>query len=113
MKKILTLLALAVLITGCASVGDIKRDKLNLLKLNMTTEETKTLLGEPYSTETYMTKDNKTVLIINYVVKYRVRKVFPLVFSNNQLIGWGFDYYDSITQERTGRRDVRATLGIK
>ncbi len=116
MKKLtilVLLLAFILPLAGCATVGDIPRQKLNDLRIGMTIKEIKTMLGEPYSTETYITKDKMTVMIVNYVVKYRTRNVFPLVFSaDNILLGWGFDYYDSITQEKTGRRNLKSAMGI-
>jgi uncharacterized protein YceK len=109
MRKVISLILVLIFLSGCASTESIKRDKLNSLSLNMTTEQTKAMLGQPYATETYMTKDNKTALILNYIVRFRVRKIYPLVFVDNKLVGWGEDYYDALT----GKQKVETTINVK
>jgi len=113
MKKLLVVL-LCLGLVGCALTASITRDKLTRLTLNMTTDQVKQIMGEPFSTETYLANDGKTNLIWNYRTQYstddygiRHQELTPLIFKDNVLLGWGNNFYDQLIQPNKVKQDIQ------
>ena len=118
MKKLLVLL-LCFILTGCGLVQmaslQSTRNNLSKLNLNMTTEQVRQVMGIPYTTETFLTADKKTVLVWNYDTGQVLDPVYgmvhkteltPLIFKDNLLIGWGSDFYEKLVKPDAIKSDI-------
>ena len=121
MKKLLIVL-LCFSLTGCglARMASIQstRNNLSKLNLNMTTEQVKQVMGNPYTTETFLSSDNKTVLVWNYDIgqvsdPYGIThktELIPLIFKDNLLIGWGVNYYEKIVSPDAEKATLKLNI---
>jgi len=117
MRKLSCLCFLLILISGCALNASITRGKLARLTLNMSTEQVRQIMGYPFSTETYLSSDNKTNLIWNYRTAYSTdmtgiihQETTPLVFEDNLLVGWGSNFYDKLVAPDMQKQDIRVKI---
>ena len=110
MKRLLVVL-LCLALAGCATtpLGMIRRNmtrgKLNQLELGMDKQQAVALLGNPYRTETLQGKD-KIFLVYYYWTDIKQTdgaitddELTPLVFDNDQLIGWGWSFLQDNAQK--------------
>ena len=116
MKNILIAI-LCLGLVGCALAASMTRDKLARLALNMTTEQVRELMGDPFTTETYLSSDNKTNLVWNYRTQYSIddlgithQELIPLVFRDNLLLGWGNNFYDNLIQPNKMKQDIQLKI---
>ena len=125
MKKIIFLITLIFISSGCASVGSITApNRAHLLKLSIGMSKTDTLkmmgsrtmvvkddlfhsviINNPYRSEILRGKD-KTFEVFYYATdnKYddniiRDDDLTPLVFEDRMLIGWGQNFLKSLIEE--------------
>jgi len=99
MKKILIVAILAGILGGCGYMKGIEasnnRDKLNALDSGMTTSSVRDVMGKPYKREFYQSSE-----IWFYITDWQPDgyttsdEMTPLVFVNDELIGWGSRYLD-------------------
>jgi len=113
MKKLLVVL-LCLGLVGCAGspirttwqAGDHTRAMIKL-KPDMTPEEVIKLMGNPDKTEMYRGKNEETVLVYLYITegmdtfsrRWTDANYTPLVFENNKLAGWGWNYFNGTAQK--------------
>lgn len=122
MRKLLAVL-LCMGLTGCglAQMAAIKstRDSLARISLGMTTEQVRQVMGNPYTTETFLSSDSKAVLVWNYNTGQVFDPVYgmaqkteltPLVFKNNLLIGWGVNYYEKIVSPDAQKETLQLNI---
>ena len=71
-------------------------------------------MGNPFSTETYLSADGKTNVVWNYRTQYSTddfgikhQEITPLVFRDNMLIGWGNNFYDQLIQPNKIKQDIQ------
>lgn len=95
MKKIILSIAIAMLICSCSSIVK-NNENLMTLKTGMTQDEVYELMGVPSLSELYEAADDNIVSILYYRTKEEKTTVLsakdectPVVFVNNQLVGWG------------------------
>ncbi len=99
-KRLIILLLLCALLSGCGAVKGLEasanRNQLDGLKVGMTTDQVRAVMGKPYKSEFYGSKqmwfyitewqsDGKTTL----------DEMTPLVFENDILLGWGSNFLGS------------------
>lgn len=118
--KIGLILVLCLGLLGCALTASIKREQITHLMPNMTTDEVRRVMGDPFSTETYLSSDNKTNLIWNYRTHYSTdalgvthQELTPLVFKDNLLLGWGNNFYDQLVQPNKAKLNARIGCSAK
>lgn len=113
MKKLIYLLVLMI-ISGCAGSPirtwgqATKHTKAMVkLKLNMTPEDVIKLMGNPDKTEMYRGKNGEPILVYLYITegmdtfsrRWSEANYTPLVFENNKLAGWGWNYLNGTAQK--------------
>jgi len=106
MKKLICLLVLVVVLSGCYSLTrSINRSKLLKLDIGMEVEQALLVMGRPYRTETLQGKD-KVLMIYYYYTDIKAADVgitddelTPLVFDEGKLLGWGGSFLDSNIQK--------------
>lgn len=103
-----------MMVSGCAG-SPIKTwsqttryTKLMLkLKPDMTQDEVVKMMGNPDNTEIYRGKNSELILVYLYITKvsrYTSLRLSetnytPLVFENNKLVGWGWNYFRRTAQK--------------
>ena len=109
MRKTIILLALAVLISGCASSSvmpwGIEKARNNLMKLElgMSKQEVINVMGMPYNREAYSTSDGQLDFLI-YLTKYTDSgsipdsDTTPICLLNGKVTGWGRNFYEKQKQ---------------
>ncbi len=109
MKKIIALLALVVLIGGCASSSvmpwGIEKARNNLMKLElgMSKQEVIDIMGMPYNREAYSTSEGQLDFLI-YLTKYTDSgsipdsDTTPICLLNGKVTGWGRNFYEKQKQ---------------
>jgi outer membrane protein assembly factor BamE (lipoprotein component of BamABCDE complex) len=111
MKKIVIVSIIGLFLSGCELVEHAQnRENLNKIKIGMSMEEVKQIMGKPYRREAqdqtewwlYPT-DEKT--IFSTESDYHT----PLVFENNKLIGWGKNFWTTKEQ----KYDIKIDQKIK
>ena len=102
---------------GCALAASMTRDKLARLTPGMTIGQVRELMGEPFSTETYMSNDNKTNLIWNYRTAYSTdslerthQEITPVIFKNDILVGWGTGFYEQLIQPNSMKQNINLRI---
>jgi len=109
MKKIICLLALVLLVSGCASSSvmpwGIEKTRNNLanLELGMSKQEVINIMGMPYNREAYSTPDGPLDFLI-YLTKYTDSgsipdsDTTPICLLNGKVVGWGRNFYEQQKQ---------------
>ena len=115
MGKTVTLLTLAVLISGCASMSGVRtmnRENLFKLSIGMAKQEALNVMGaksfetytdgrinNPYRSETLSNKEGKVFEVLYYYTDIKRAddaitddELTPLIFDNGRLIGWGWGF---------------------
>ena len=101
MKKIFLLLGMVAsimfLVTGCAykEAAD-NLHKTNQLRINMTQEQVKAIMGEPIKDQEYAQPNvwyyyTSPQWIDGYTTE---DECIPLVFKKGKLAGWGWNYFE-------------------
>ena len=111
MRMILYGLVLIFLLSGCAGstmmtqmeVTRHTRAMINL-KIDMTPEKVIEVMGNPNKTEMYRGKNSELILVYLYITEYPSWKrteanYTPLIFENNKLAGWGWNYLNGTAQK--------------
>ena len=113
MKNLLIIL-LCIGLVGC--VGSPMRTSFlagrhtkAMIKLqpDMTPEEVIKLMGNPDKTEMYRGKGGEPILVYLYITtprdaftrQWSEANYTPLVFENNKLAGWGWNYFNGTAQK--------------
>ena len=114
MRKVFVLLVVAVLISGCAGSPMVTGFSASAhtrvmvkLKPDMTPEEVIGLMGNPDKTEMYRGRNGEPILVYLYITegrdtytrKWSEANYTPLVFENNKLAGWGWNYLNGTAQK--------------
>lgn len=125
MKRIILLICVTFLITGCATLSEIRatnRERLNKVSIGMTKEEVLNIMGtkrinayddmslvevinNPYKTEILRGKDRTFEVLYYYTEHKRADgaisddELTPLVFDEGKLIGWGWSFFEDTTQK--------------
>ena len=108
-KVIIILLLLSGLITGCGAAKGIEasfnRNQLDNLNVGMTTDQVRRAMGKPYKSEFWGDKQ-----IWFYITEWQsdgqttTDEMTPLVFENDILLGWGYNFLDGKTRRYSSRR---------
>jgi outer membrane protein assembly factor BamE (lipoprotein component of BamABCDE complex) len=101
MKKIFLLCVavtgLMLLFSGCAYYEMQKNlDNSRKLRLNMTKEQVRAIMGEPIKGQAY-TSENAWFYYTNtqwYDGRTTEDECLPLLFKNGKLVGWGWEYFE-------------------
>lgn len=132
MRKIIVLLTIVVLISGCClpgtymwygarhseSMGVAKRnnDNMSKLKIGMTRGEVLQIMGSPDKTEAY-TIDGKAMEFLFYRIHacnsdlYDTDANFaPIAIEKGVVSGWGRNYYDQTIKFKA---DIKQDISIK
>ncbi|MBN1806927.1 MAG: DUF3192 domain-containing protein [Sedimentisphaerales bacterium] len=109
MKKAIILLFLIVLISGCGAAtgieASINRNQLDKLKVGMTTNQARKAMGRPYKSEFLGSKQ-----IWYYITEWQsdgkttIDEMTPLVFENDILMGWGYNFLNADTRRYKSRQ---------
>jgi len=106
MKKLICLLVLVVVASGCYSLTrSINRSKLLKLNIGMDKDIAVSTMGRPYRTETLQGKD-KVFMVYLYYTDIKAAdggitddELTPLVFDEGKLIGWGWSFLNANVQK--------------
>jgi outer membrane protein assembly factor BamE (lipoprotein component of BamABCDE complex) len=108
-KTIFILLILSSLIAGCGAMtgieASINRNQLDNLKVGMSTDRVRNAMGKPYKSEFLGSK-----LIWYYITEWQSdgkttpEELTPLVFENDTLLGWGYNFLDNKARRYSSRR---------
>ena len=102
-KARICLLVLVVMVSGCAG-SPLQRSRLAKkhtkamvkLKPDMSPERVIKLMGNPDKTEMYRGINGEPILVYLYITMYSSKwseaNYTPLVFEDNKLVGWGWNY---------------------
>jgi outer membrane protein assembly factor BamE (lipoprotein component of BamABCDE complex) len=118
MRKLITLLFMALFISGCAGSqawysvrlretiveANKNKTKMTKLRIGMTQEEVIEFMGQPFKTEAYSI-DGKGYVFLFYrtsgwnsstwpPIQDTDGQFTPLCFEINKLVGWGRNFYD-------------------
>lgn len=104
---------------ACASSGPFRtvstRNSLNNLEIRMSKSEITNIMGQPYQREVFLGNDGEPIEVLLYQTKFvgmavspSDRELTPVVLKNNQLIGWGRNFYDT-----TKRYHIKQEIEIK
>ncbi|ABW67857.1 DUF3192 domain-containing protein [Desulfosudis oleivorans] len=96
MKKILILIAIAILLCSCTPALVKTNSNLITLKPGMAQDDVTAVMGVPVLSELYEAADGKMVSILYYRTEEKKTTVLsakeectPVVFINGKLVGWG------------------------
>ncbi len=109
MKKLIYLIVMAMLMSGCATSTmpwDIDRARNNLMKLElgMSKQEVTSVMGLPYQREAYVTPEGNVEYLI-YLTKYTNKgsipesDTTPICLLNGKITGWGRNFYEQQKQK--------------
>lgn len=110
MKKGIIIMLLSALLAGCGAVRGLQasanRNQLDRLKVGMTTDQVRAVMGKPYKSEFYGPKQ-----VWFYITEWQSDgqttpdEMTPLVFENDILLGWGSNFLGgNIRRYRTRTR---------
>lgn len=118
MKKLICIAVLAMLVSGCGvakyAVTSNTRSRLNELQIGMTTEQVKSIMGNPYKREAYQGVEYwlyQTEMHCDPIYGLEARKtdedLTPVAFINGKVDGWGRNYYEERKQK------IQADINVK
>ena len=103
MKKIFLLCVIVAgmlfLTTSCVYNEKYKNvENSKKLRVNMTKAQVKKIMGEPVKNETYVSPNVWFYYIdIKWLDGYTTEdECLPLVFKDDKLVGWGWNYYEKM-----------------
>jgi hypothetical protein len=114
--KLAILIISIFFLSSCASYGPFQvnanRRNLDHLRVGMSKSEVLSVMGAPYQREVFPGQDNIPVEVLLYQTKFvgmaippSDEELTPIVFRNNQLIGWGRNFYDT-TKKYEFKHDI-------
>jgi outer membrane protein assembly factor BamE (lipoprotein component of BamABCDE complex) len=115
MKRLAYLFILAMVLGGCESNVSSVKNKLAQLKPNMTTEQVRQIMGEPFSTEHFsLGNEHKSKLVWKYKFVsppdnsgIEHPKLSVLIFQDNLLIDWGGSSSEKSTVPMPKNQDIK------
>jgi len=128
MKTNILLLSIVILLmTGCATIDRMANDnnqKMSQLSLGMTKQAVLSIMGtkrirtgsvpayisNPHKSDAYKDKDGDFIEVLYYFTGSKARdgaitedETTPVVFVNNELVGWGHSFIDKIRRVEVRR----------
>lgn len=114
MKRIIVTFVVCIMTAGCAGSpirtqwqASAHNQAMLRLQPGMTSEEVIKVMGNPDKTEMYRGKNGENVLVYLYITEgkdittrhWSEANYTPVVFEDNKLIGWGWNYFNSAAQK--------------
>jgi hypothetical protein len=114
MKRLMLLLAISLLLSGCGLVtltstsieASGNKDNLQKIEIGMNSKQVKGIMGAPNKTEAFSLAEGKNVLVWFFLTEGRApfRRLddpnyTPMVFENDILTGWGYVHLDKIRKK--------------
>ena len=114
MKKLMFLLSVLLLFSGCGLVAVTttrieasgNQSNLHKLEVGMNTNQVKEFMGAPSKTEAFSLAESKRVLVWYFLTEGRLpfrrlddANYTPLIFENDILTGWGYVHLDKIRKQ--------------
>ena len=107
-------LVVGLCLSGCAGSpirtqwqADAHNRSMIKLQPGMTVEEVTKIMGNPDKTEMYRGKNGEAILVYLYITegmdsfsrRWTEANYTPVVFENNKLAGWGWNYFNGTAQK--------------
>ena len=114
MKKLMFLLLILLLLSGCGLVtlsttsieASVNQSNLQKLSIGMNSAQAKEIMGAPNKTEAFSLAESKKVLVWCFLTEGRApfRRLddpnyTPVVFENDIITGWGYIHLEKIRKQ--------------